>query len=100
VGRNCDWKIRPLALGQIESAAESVGQDQSEAVVSAGLDASKDVGKGEAFVAEARCALAALPPDMASPTLLADPRLVLKKQADALIFMRILNFSEQRRGSF
>jgi hypothetical protein len=69
-----------------------VGQDESEAVVGAGLDASKDLGEGDA--------LAALPPDMAGPTLLADPRLVLEKQADALIFLRTLNFSEQRRGSF
>jgi hypothetical protein len=37
---------------------------------------------------------------MAGPPLLADPRLVLEEQADALVFMRTLNFSEKRRGSF
>jgi hypothetical protein len=77
-----------------------VGQDEREAVVSAGLDASKDIGKREALVAEARWALAAPPPDMAGPPLLADPRLVLEEQADALAFMCIGNSFEQRRGSF
>jgi hypothetical protein len=77
-----------------------VGQDEGEAVVSAGLDASKDVGEREALVAEARWALTAFPPNMAGPTLLADPRLVLEEQADALAFMCIGNSSEQRRGSF
>jgi hypothetical protein len=37
---------------------------------------------------------------MAGPALLADPRLVLEKQADALVFMRSLKSSEQCRGSF
>jgi hypothetical protein len=77
-----------------------IGQDEGEAGIGARLDASKDVGEREALVAEARWALAALPPDMAGPTLLADPRLVLEEQADALVFMCTLNFSEQRRGSF
>jgi hypothetical protein len=56
-----------------------VGQDQSEAVIGARLDASKDVGECEAFVAETWWALTALPPDVAGPALLADPRLVLEK---------------------
>jgi hypothetical protein len=77
-----------------------VGQDEGETVVGAGLDASKDVGEREALVAEARWTLAALPPDMAGPTLLADPCLVLEEQADALVFMRMLNFSQKCRGSF
>lgn len=77
-----------------------VGQNEGETVVGAGLDASKDVGEREALVAEARWTLAALPPDMAGPALLADPCLVLEEQADTLVFMRTLNFSEQRRGSF
>jgi hypothetical protein len=70
-----------------------VGQDEGETVVGAGLDASKDVGEREALVAEARWTLAALPPDMAGPTLLADPCLVLEEQADALVFIGTLNFS-------
>src|SRR5262245_18365003 len=77
-----------------------VGQDEGEAVVSAGLDASKDVGEREALVAEGRCALTACPPNMSGPTLLADRRLVLEDKADALAFMCIGNSSEQRRGSF
>jgi hypothetical protein len=54
------------------------GHDEGEAVIGAGLDASKDVGEREALVAEARWVLATLPPDMAGPTLLADPSLVLE----------------------
>jgi hypothetical protein len=37
---------------------------------------------------------------VAGATLLADPRLILEKQADAFVFMRALIFFEQRRGSF
>jgi hypothetical protein len=70
-----------------------VGQDEGETVVGARLDASKDVGERGALVAEARWTLAALPPDMAGPTLLADPCLVLEEQADALVFIGTLNFS-------
>jgi hypothetical protein len=77
-----------------------IGHDEGEAVVGAGLNASKDIGECEALVTEPRWALAALPPDMAGPTLLTDPRLVLEEQADAFIFVRTLNFSEQRWGSF
>ena len=69
-----------------------VGQDEGEAVVGTGLDASKDVGEREALIAEARWALATLPPDMARATLLADARLILEEQADALVFMRVLKF--------
>src|SRR4030095_12860607 len=77
-----------------------IGHDEGKAVVGAGLNASKDVGECEALIAEPRRALAALPPDMTGPTLLADPRLVLKEQADALVFMCSCNSSQQRRGSF
>jgi hypothetical protein len=71
-----------------------VRQNEGETVVGARLNASKDVGECKALVAEPGWALAPLPPDMTGPTLLADPRLVLEEQADVLIFMRILNFSE------
>jgi hypothetical protein len=37
---------------------------------------------------------------MAGPAFLADPRLVLEENANALVFMRALNFSQDRRGSF
>jgi hypothetical protein len=56
-----------------------VGQDEGEAVVGARLDASKDIGEREALVAEAWWALTAFPPNMAGPTLLTDPRLVLEE---------------------
>jgi hypothetical protein len=37
---------------------------------------------------------------VAGAPLLADAGLVLEKEADVLVFMRMLYFSEQRRGSF
>jgi hypothetical protein len=77
-----------------------IRHDEREAVVGAGLDGRKDVGEREAFVAEARRPLTTLPPNVTGPALLSDARLVLKEQADALIFVRTLNASEQRRGSF
>ncbi len=77
-----------------------VRQDERERVVGAGLDGRKDVGEREAPVAEARRALAPLPPDMADAPLLPDARLVLEIQADALIFMRTLSFFQDLRGSF
>ena len=77
-----------------------VRHDEREGVVGAGLDGCEDVGEREALVAEPRRALAAPPPDVAGAPLLADARLVLEEEADALVFMRTLKFSEQRRGSF
>jgi len=77
-----------------------MGHDQGKTVVGARFHAGKDVGEGEALVGEAGRALPACPPDMAGPALLPDARLVLEKQPDALVFMRTLNFSQQRRGSF
>jgi hypothetical protein len=71
-----------------------VRHDQRKRVVSAGLDGREDVGEREALVGEARRTLAPLPPDVTDPTLLADARLVLEKQADALVFMRTLNYSQ------
>jgi hypothetical protein len=44
--------------------------------------------------------LSSLPPDPTHATFLANPRLVLEKKANALVSMRILNFSQQRWGSF
>ena len=76
------------------------GQHQCEGIVGAGLDRSEDVGEGEALIAQAWRALPSLPPDPTHATFLANPRLVLKKQANALVSMRTLNFSDQRRGSF
>jgi hypothetical protein len=77
-----------------------VRHDESEAVVSAGFDRRKDVRECEALVAQRRGALTAPPPDVARPSFLADARLILEEEADALVFMRSLNFSEKCRGSF
>ena len=44
--------------------------------------------------------LAALPPDVADAALLSDARLVLKIEAQALVFMRMLNFLQGSQGSF
>jgi hypothetical protein len=64
------------------------------------FDGSEDISEGEALIAKPGRALAALPPDMADAALLADTRLVLKEQPEALVFMRMLNVFQQRRGSF
>jgi len=77
-----------------------VRHDEGEAVVGAGLDGREDVGEGEALVAQPRRALTAPPPDVDRAPLLADARLVLEEQANALVLMRVLSFFEQRRGSF
>ena len=77
-----------------------VRHDEGEAVVGAGLDCREDVGEGEALVAQPRRALTAPPPDVDRAPLLADARLVLEEQANALVLMRVLSFFEQRRGSF
>jgi hypothetical protein len=77
-----------------------IRQHKCEGMISARLNGSEDVGKGEAFIAQARRALAPLPPDVADAALLADARLVLEEQAKALVFMRMLNFFEKHRSSF
>ena len=77
-----------------------VGHHQRKRVVRARLYGGEDIGEGEALVAEPRRALAARPPDMANAALLPDPRFILKKQPDTLVFMRTLNFFQDRRGSF
>ena len=77
-----------------------VGQDQRESVVGAGLDHGIDVGVDVALIDQARRALAALPPDAAGAPLLPDARFVLEIQAQALIFVRTLNFFQGSQGSF
>jgi hypothetical protein len=69
---------------QLHRLGVHVGQDQREGVVGAGLDRGEDVGEREALVGDAAWAFAALPPDMAGAAFLADPRLVLEEDADAL----------------
>jgi hypothetical protein len=99
--------VLAIADGRSEAVEEllhrlgiDVRHDEREGVVGAGLDGGEDVGEREALVAQSRWALAALPPDMAGSALLPDAGLVLEEVADTLVFMRVLNFSQQRRGSF
>src|SRR5215467_1440082 len=68
------------------------GMTRAKAVVGARRDRREDVGEGEALVAQSRRALPATPPDVARPSLLANARLILEEEADALIFMCTLNF--------
>ena len=77
-----------------------MGHDEGEGIIRARLDGREDGGEGETLAAEARRALAPLPPDVADTAFLADPRFVLEKQAYAPVFMRALNIFRQRRGSF
>ncbi len=84
----------------LHSFCVHVRHDEREAIVGAGLDGCEDASEREAFIADTRRTFAALPPDVAGAALLADARLVLEKQPDALIFARMLNASQQSRGSF
>ena len=93
-------RCRELIKKYLHRLGVRIRPDEREAVVGARLDAREDVGEREALVAQARRALAARPPDMGCSTLLADPRFVLEEQPDALIFVRLLNSSQQSRGSF
>ncbi len=77
-----------------------IGQHQREGVVRARIHSGEDIGECEAFIAKPWRALAALPPDMADAPLLADARLILEEQADALAFMTCADGLQQRRGSF
>jgi hypothetical protein len=61
-------------------------QHQGEGIVGAGLDGGEDVGEREALVAQARRLLAALSPDVAHATFLANAGLVQEEQAQALAF--------------
>ena len=77
-----------------------IGHHQSKSIISARLHGGEDIGESEAPVAKPRRPLAALPPDMADAALLADARLVLEEQAQALILVRTLNVFQERRSPF
>ena len=77
-----------------------VRHDEREGVVGSWLHGREDVGEREALVAQSRRTLASPAPDVARAPLLPDAGLVLEEEADALVFMRTLYFSEQRWGSF
>ena len=73
---------------------------QRERIVGTRLDGGEDVGERETLVAQARRALAPLPPDAADATLLADARLVLEEQPQPLALMCICNLPERLRSPF
>jgi hypothetical protein len=93
-------RFRELVEEALHGLRVGIGHDEGERIIRPRFDGGKDVGEGETLVAEPRRTLAPLPPDVADAAFLANPRLILEKQTDALIFMRILNIFQQRRGSF
>jgi hypothetical protein len=105
-GANCRLDLARLDLlgesleERLHAGAIRIGQDQRERVVAAGLDGGVDVGGYVALIDEPRRPLAALPPDVADAPLLADARLVLEVEAQALVFMRALNVLQGSQGSF
>ena len=85
---------------RLHSRSVRVGQDQREGLIRTGLDGGVDVGGNEALIAQARRSFAAFPPDMIDAALLADAGFVLEIQAQALVFMRTLDFFQRSSGSF
>ena len=85
---------------RLHSRSVRVGQDQREGIVRTGLDGGVDIRGNIALIAQARRSFAAFPPDMTDASLLADARLILEIQAQALVFMRTLNFFQRSSGSF
>ena len=77
-----------------------IGHHQREGVVCARLNGSEDIGEGEALIAKPWRAASPLPPDMAGAAFLANARLVLEEQAEALAFIRTLNFLQKRGAPF
>lgn len=77
-----------------------IGHDEREGIVRPRLDSGKNIGESETLIAKPRWPLASLPPDMADAAFLADPRFILEKQTYPLLFVRTLNFFQERRGSF
>ncbi len=71
----------------LHGVRRNLGQDQSEGVIAAGLYGSIEIGEGVALIAPARRALAFCEPAVADAALLANARLILKKQADFLARM-------------
>ena len=92
--------LREAVKEHLHCRGIGIGQHQREGIVRAWLYGSKDIGEGEALVAEPGRALAPLPPDMTDASLLPDPGFVLKEQAKALVFVRMLKFFQKRRSSF
>ena len=84
----------------LHARAVRIRQNQREGVVRAGLYRRVDVGVHITLIEQARRSLTALPPDVADAALLPDARLVLEIEAQALVFMRTLNFLQDAQGSF
>ena len=77
--------------GVLVGAQPHLGQDQREGVVRSRFHGAEKVGERVALVGATRRALASREPAMADAAFLADARLVLEKQADFLVRMRISN---------
>ena len=94
--------IRELVEKLLRRAGIDFGHHQREGLVRTDLGGGKNVGEREALVGEALGALAPPPPDMTDTSFLADPRLVLKPDRDALTLSPecIGKFFQLSRGSF
>ena len=72
----------------VEKDAHCLGrdhrQDEREAIAGGGPDGAEQMHPGVALIAQAGRALAARPPAMTDPAVLADPSLVLEPQRDTL----------------
>ena len=84
-------RFRKLVEKSLHGWRIGIGHDESEGIVRARLHGREDGGEGKTLIAEPRRPLPPLPPDVADTAFLANPRLILEKQAYALVFMRTLN---------
>lgn len=88
VGANC---LGEAVEEDLHALRIGIGQYERESVVGAGLHRAVEIGEGVALVGAARGPLAAREPAVADAALLADARLVLKDEPDALARMCICN---------
>lgn len=84
----CDRFSKPVEK-HLHGLGVRLGQDERERGVRPRLDGTIDVGERIALIDEPRRALSACEPAAADATFLADPRLVLKKDAQFLAAMCI-----------
>src|SRR5262249_37570258 len=76
--------FRELVEELLHRGRVGLRHDQREGIVGADPGGAEDVGERETLVAAARRPLPARPPDMTNTSFLADPRLVLEPERDAL----------------
>lgn len=77
-----------------------LGQDQTEGVAGFGRHGAEDVGRGKAPITQACGALAFGPPAMTKAAFLADPRFILKVEADRLAGMSPAGRLERLQEAF